>query len=170
MRWIFLLQQRLAITTHECLALGLAVALLAGGLLVREFAPAAQPFPGAYLEEDAAFAAHAARAASPLVASGRADPGGAVPAAAHASAAAGEPAAMRRVDVNRADEATLATLPRIGPALARRIVDERERHGPFGSLADLQRVRGIGVKTVAELAPMACVACTDADEHARARP
>jgi len=38
----------------------------------------------------------------------------------------------------------LERLPRIGPALAQRIVEDRQAHGPFGSLTGLQRVRGIG--------------------------
>ncbi|HEX5581567.1 MAG TPA: helix-hairpin-helix domain-containing protein, partial [Gemmatimonadaceae bacterium] len=50
----------------------------------------------------------------------------------------------RRVDVDRASAEELETLPRIGPALARRIVADRDSLGPFGSLEELQRVRGIG--------------------------
>ena len=48
------------------------------------------------------------------------------------------------VDVDEASAAELEALPRVGPALARRIVEERDRDGPFGSLEGLQRVRGIG--------------------------
>ncbi|MFL5577560.1 MAG: ComEA family DNA-binding protein [Gemmatimonadaceae bacterium] len=48
------------------------------------------------------------------------------------------------VDVDTASASTLERLPRIGPALARRIVDDRERNGPFGSMSALQRVRGVG--------------------------
>jgi competence protein ComEA len=49
-----------------------------------------------------------------------------------------------RVDVNRASAADLESLPGIGPALARRIVEHREAHGPFRSVDDLDRVSGIG--------------------------
>ncbi len=56
--------------------------------------------------------------------------------------------ATRQVDVNAADVAALERLPGVGPALAARIVEERERHGPFRSAEDLGRVRGIGPKTV----------------------
>jgi len=49
-----------------------------------------------------------------------------------------------RIDVDRADVTDLTRLPRIGPALAQRIVAWRERHGPFGSLARLDSVSGIG--------------------------
>lgn len=55
------------------------------------------------------------------------------------------------VDVDRATAAELERLPGIGPALARRIVEERERGGPFGSARGLERVRGIGPKLVERL-------------------
>ena len=48
------------------------------------------------------------------------------------------------VDVDRADAAELERLPRVGPALARRIVDDRAQNGPFGSLEGLSRVSGVG--------------------------
>jgi hypothetical protein len=47
------------------------------------------------------------------------------------------------VDVDVATEEELAAVPGIGPAFARRIVTDRIAHGPFGSLDELQRVRGI---------------------------
>jgi len=48
------------------------------------------------------------------------------------------------VDVNRASEDELRALPGIGGVLAARIVEARERDGPFASLDDLRRVRGLG--------------------------
>lgn len=57
------------------------------------------------------------------------------------------------VAVNRADEGELALLPGVGPALARRIVEDRVRAGPYGRVEDLQRVRGIGPRLVARLRP-----------------
>ena len=48
------------------------------------------------------------------------------------------------IDLDTASAALLEALPRIGPALARRIVEERDRGGPFGSLEGFQRVRGVG--------------------------
>lgn len=53
-----------------------------------------------------------------------------------------------RVDVNVATAQELESLPRVGPALAKRIVEWRERHGPFSNLEDLRHVRGIGPSTV----------------------
>lgn len=48
------------------------------------------------------------------------------------------------IDVESASAAELERLPRIGPTLARRIVEDRAARGPFGSLDGLQRVRGVG--------------------------
>jgi len=62
-------------------------------------------------------------------------------------------AAGERVDVDRAPAAELARLPRIGPALAARIVADRDAQGPFGSLEALERVAGVGKTTVKALAP-----------------
>jgi competence protein ComEA len=61
--------------------------------------------------------------------------------------AAGSP-----VDVDRASAAELEALPRIGPALARRIVEDRAAHGPFGSPEGLTRVKGVGPALVRSLA------------------
>jgi competence ComEA-like helix-hairpin-helix protein len=54
------------------------------------------------------------------------------------------PSAAQRVDINRATEEELRALPGIGAVLAARIVEARERDGPFASLDDLRRVRGLG--------------------------
>jgi competence protein ComEA len=48
------------------------------------------------------------------------------------------------LDVDRVPASELARLPRIGPALAARIVEDREQRGPFGSLEALDRVAGVG--------------------------
>lgn len=58
-----------------------------------------------------------------------------------------------QVDVNAADWPELTVLPDLGDQLARRIVDDRRRRGPFRSAADLRRVPGIGPKTVARIRP-----------------
>ncbi|WEK60060.1 MAG: ComEA family DNA-binding protein [Candidatus Microbacterium colombiense] len=51
-----------------------------------------------------------------------------------------------RIDLNTADQAALETLPRIGPALAERIIAWREDNGRFQSVDDLLAVPGIGEK------------------------
>jgi competence protein ComEA len=57
------------------------------------------------------------------------------------------------IDVDRAGVRELARLPRVGPALARTIVADREAQGPFGSLAGLDRVPGVGPGLLAQLGP-----------------
>lgn len=54
-----------------------------------------------------------------------------------------------RVDLNTADQAALETLPRIGPALAERIIAWRDENGRFQSVDDLLAVPGIGEKLLA---------------------
>ncbi|MBI4343753.1 MAG: helix-hairpin-helix domain-containing protein [Candidatus Omnitrophica bacterium] len=66
-------------------------------------------------------------------------------------------AAARRVDINTAGVAELERLPGVGRALAARIVEERRRHGPFASPESLQRVSGIGPKTIEALREYAAV-------------
>lgn len=56
-----------------------------------------------------------------------------------------------KVNLNTADEAALDTLPRIGPALAERIIAWREANGPFTSVDDLLAVSGFGEKMVESL-------------------
>ena len=53
-----------------------------------------------------------------------------------------------KVNLNTADAASLDTLPRVGPAMAARIIAYREAHGPFTALEDLLGVTGIGEKTL----------------------
>ena len=55
------------------------------------------------------------------------------------------------IDLNRASAGQLTRLPGIGPKIARRIVDDRNQRGPFKSVDDLSRVRGIGKKTLERL-------------------
>jgi competence ComEA-like helix-hairpin-helix protein len=85
------------------------------------------------------------------------------PRSAPASHAPSEPASRRApppksapppqpVDINRASEDELRVLPGIGSVLASRIVEAREREGPFASLEDLRRVRGLGRAKLERLA------------------
>ena len=58
------------------------------------------------------------------------------------------------LDLDVATAIDLEALPGVGPSLARRIVAERDAHGPFGSLQGLERVRGIGPALVERLKPL----------------
>ena len=54
------------------------------------------------------------------------------------------------VNINTAGLDELQRLTGIGPALAQRIIDYREEHGPFQSVEDLLEVKGIGEATLAK--------------------
>lgn len=58
------------------------------------------------------------------------------------------------VHLNSATAADLDTLPGIGPSLAAAIIRAREERGGFGSVQDLEQVRGIGDARMADLAPL----------------
>lgn len=58
-----------------------------------------------------------------------------------------------RVDVDRASEAELERLPRVGKRLAQRIEADRRINGPFGSLAGLGRVPGVSSGLLRALTP-----------------
>ena len=58
-----------------------------------------------------------------------------------------------RVDVDRAGARELARLPRVGTALAKAIVADRDARGAFGSLEGLDRVSGIGPRLLEALGP-----------------
>jgi len=51
-----------------------------------------------------------------------------------------------KININAATVAELETLPGVGPALAQRIVEYREEHGPFARIEDIKKVSGIGDK------------------------
>jgi competence ComEA-like helix-hairpin-helix protein len=55
------------------------------------------------------------------------------------------------LDLDTATEQEIDALPHVGPSLARRIVANRDSLGPFGSIAALRRVRGIGPATLERL-------------------
>ena len=113
----------------------LLLALLAAGVVVRFVVTGGTP-PGAVGYRDAgdarpirdSVAARAERLARPL------GPG-------------------ERVDVDRATAEELTRLPRVGPALAQRIVRDRETRGAFGSLEALDRVPGVGPILLQTVAP-----------------
>lgn len=75
------------------------------------------------------------------------------PGGGHAGPVAPKEGGRLLVDINRAGVDELERLPGIGPALAERIVADREVNGPFRRPEDLARVAGIGEKKLAQLLP-----------------
>ncbi|HEY9194443.1 MAG TPA: helix-hairpin-helix domain-containing protein [Methyloversatilis sp.] len=65
--------------------------------------------------------------------------------------------ALAVIDLNSASASELDGLPGIGPGRAQAIVDYRQAHGPFTSVDDLGKVKGIGDKTLAEVRPLVIV-------------
>jgi len=61
------------------------------------------------------------------------------------------PAAEERININTASLEQLVKLPGIGPVIASRIIQYRERRGGFGSLKDLKKIRGIGEKRLNQI-------------------
>ena len=61
------------------------------------------------------------------------------------------PEAAAKININTASEELLKELPGIGDALAARIVEYREKNGPFASPAELMKVKGVGQKIYGNL-------------------
>ncbi len=58
------------------------------------------------------------------------------------------------VSINRASREELERLPGVGPVLAARIVEHRERHGPFRKVEHLLIVRGVSERRFREMRPL----------------
>jgi len=56
-----------------------------------------------------------------------------------------------RINLNTATVEELTSLPGIGPSYAKRIVEYREKNGPFKRVEDLVNVQGIGEKILARI-------------------
>jgi competence protein ComEA len=69
------------------------------------------------------------------------------PAAAPNESATATPAATK-VNINTADEATLVSVKGIGKSRAKAIVAYREKNGPFKTVDDLTKVKGIKEKSL----------------------
>ena len=178
MRWLYRLQTRLGLTGPEGSAALALVLALTGGIAAQHVQASADPIPADfYAAADAAFATAAADttvieatpaepAGAPLglmasaepVADSPAEDSSAAQLASVAVAAAAAPRRSRkpppvRTNINTASEAALQRLPRIGPALAGRIVAYRRTNGPFRSPDQITEVKGIGEKTLERLRP-----------------
>ena len=88
---------------------------------------------------------------------GPSPPGGASGGSAAAGASGGSTPGGGVVNINTAGASELEALPGIGPALAARIVEYRDGHGPFASVDDLTDVPGIGPAKLEALRSQATV-------------
>lgn len=66
----------------------------------------------------------------------------------------GESSSPQLISLNTANQQQLEALPRVGPALAARIIQWREEQGGFTELEQLLQVEGIGNKTFEQLRPL----------------
>ena len=67
--------------------------------------------------------------------------------------AAGKAKPAGKVNINTASVEQLATLPGVGPKLAARIVEYRQKSGTFRSPQELMNVKGVGEKNFARIEP-----------------
>jgi competence protein ComEA len=74
------------------------------------------------------------------------------------------------VDLDTAGVTTIEALPWIGPALATRIVESRDKCGPFGSMEALTRVYGIGAGMSKRLLPYVTFSATSRPMDAERTP
>ena len=92
-----------------------------------------------------------------------------VPSIAAAQAKPAKPAAAKAaptgaVNLNTATVADLQTLPGIGAATAGRIIEYRQKNGPFKKIEELMNVRGVGEKSFLKLKPRLTVGAPKAAE------
>lgn len=80
-----------------------------------------------------------------------------------ASKAAAKPASTAPVNINTASAAEFEGLPGIGATMAARIVEYRQKNGPFKKIEDLMNVRGLGEKNFLKLKPQLTLVAAKTD-------
>lgn len=160
-RGIYRLQQSVGLTPMEFRAAGLFAILLFLGLFGRRWMDKPTAIdPSTYAGIEASFRARAADIAhsDTITVSDRpsveieGDPVSTPVAETDRVANSFQPDDL--LDLNTATADDLIALPRIGPALAGRILAFRSQNGPFRFVDDLLMVRGIGEKTLEGLRPL----------------
>ncbi|MBS3763450.1 MAG: helix-hairpin-helix domain-containing protein [Planctomycetes bacterium] len=72
-----------------------------------------------------------------------------------------------RLDLNNAKVYELQLLPGIGKVTAKEIVRYRRGQGPFEHLDDLEKIRGVGPKTIEKLRPHVMCVPPDVKDNSR---
>jgi competence protein ComEA len=80
-----------------------------------------------------------------------------------AARSAAKPASTAIVNLNTASASDLENLPGIGAKTAARIVEYRQKNGPFKKVEELMNVRGVGEKNFVKLKAQISVAPAKAD-------
>ena len=78
---------------------------------------------------------------------------------------ASKPAVAAAVNINTASAADLVALPGIGAKTAARILEYRQKNGPFKKVEELMNVRGVGEKNFVKLKAQISVAPAKADNN-----
>ena len=90
------------------------------------------------------------------------------PAAAQTAAprSVAKPPAVVLININTASAVELESLPGIGAKTAARIIEYRQKSGPFKKVEELMNVRGVGEKNFLKLKPQITVATARAEHSA----
>jgi len=76
-----------------------------------------------------------------------------------------KPASGAVVNINSASAGELESLPGIGAKTAARIIEYRQKNGPFKKIEELMNVRGVGEKNFLKLKPQIAVAAAPKADH-----
>jgi competence ComEA-like helix-hairpin-helix protein len=148
MLWLHHLQQRLAITRREALAILSILSLLFAGFTIQFIQKHNVPPVNRDLLLTDSLPSPDSLAV--LIAASSSPSTGDVESTPLDSESSPDTASGSRIDLNTASAAELQTLSGIGPSLAGRVIAHREAT-PFTSVDELTDVRGIGPKTLAAI-------------------
>ena len=75
-------------------------------------------------------------------------------------------AAVATVNINTASAEQFEALPGVGAKTAQRILEHRQKNGPFKKVEELMNIKGIGEKSVLKLKPYLTIGAARADKPA----
>ena len=78
---------------------------------------------------------------------------------------AAQPASATALNLNTATQADLEKLPGVGPAMAKQILDYRQKNNGFKKVEELMNIKGIGEKSFLKLKPLVTVAPAKTQER-----